>query len=283
MSQGSDRLPDADGTARVPDRVDWIHLGLLIRERRAELGLTQREVHSFGGPSPATLYQLEAGRPGSYRPHILRRLERALGWGPGSVRRALAGQLPVLDSDGEPVAPPRPDRAARPAPQPYDRTGRPERPGAPDRRDRDGHTADQDGHADQDDHAADQDGRAWVAAFRDLPIAPQRKLALLAGLLQEMIAELDGSAGHRSRLDGRRVDGHGLDGQHLDGHGVDHDGRRLDGHGVDHDGRRSGNGATGNGGTGPGPGAGRSPLDRFGVFDPGRIRGLPPLDPRTGG
>jgi transcriptional regulator with XRE-family HTH domain len=80
---------------------NWDHLARLIRDRRAELGLTQREVHNIGGPSPATLYQLESGHPGSYRAHILRRLERALGWAAGSVRRALAGGLPVLDGAGE--------------------------------------------------------------------------------------------------------------------------------------------------------------------------------------
>jgi transcriptional regulator with XRE-family HTH domain len=89
----------------------WDHLARLIRERRAELGLTQREVHSVGGPSPATLYQLESGHRGSYRPHILRRLERALGWGAGSVRRALAGGLPLLEGETE-NPPPRPVQTA---------------------------------------------------------------------------------------------------------------------------------------------------------------------------
>jgi transcriptional regulator with XRE-family HTH domain len=76
-------------------------LGRHIRERRAELGLTQAEVASVGGPSPATLYQLESGLRGSYRPHILRRLERALGWGAGSVRRVLAGGVPLLEGETE--------------------------------------------------------------------------------------------------------------------------------------------------------------------------------------
>ncbi len=91
----------------------WDHLARLVRERRAELGLTQREVHSVGGPSPATLYQLESGHRGSYRPHILRRLERALGWGTGSVRRALAGGTPLLEGESEsPVGTPRPVHTA---------------------------------------------------------------------------------------------------------------------------------------------------------------------------
>ena len=105
MSQDSDQNPSSGHDQRNSDPGAWDHLARLIRERRAELGLTQREIHSVGGPSPATLYQLESGQRGSYRPHILRRLERALGWDAGSVRRVLAGGVPLLDGDGK-VSPP---------------------------------------------------------------------------------------------------------------------------------------------------------------------------------
>src|SRR2546423_14773005 len=94
MGRGSDddASPGGDRDAGLgsEEHTGWDHLARLIRERRAELGLTQREVHSVGGPSPATLYQLESGHRGSDRPPMLRPLERALGWGTGSVRRALA-------------------------------------------------------------------------------------------------------------------------------------------------------------------------------------------------
>lgn len=319
MSQGSDRTPDPDGSGHVPDRADWAHLGLLIRERRAELGLTQREVHSFGGPSAATLYQLESGRPGSYRPHILRRLERALGWGAGSVRRALAGQLPVLDSDTEPATTPAPDRAPRVtpdrapriAPEPADPPGAPDPADRRDRvhrADRGSQTGQRGDWADHDDPGVDPDGRAWATAFRSLPMDPHRKLALLAGLLQEMAVELatvdadraalDGSRGSVAlpRLDGRpaRLDGNR---PHLDGNREEHDGTRprLDGNRPDHGATDNGSGSRhddpyrnrdsgspGNGG-GPGRARGPSPLDRFAAFDPTALRGLPPLDPRTGG
>jgi transcriptional regulator with XRE-family HTH domain len=82
-----------------------------VRERRTDLGLTQAEVHSAGGPSPATLYLLEAGRRGSYRPQILRRLERALGWRAGSIRRVLAGGQPLLEVEQESLSPIGDDRA----------------------------------------------------------------------------------------------------------------------------------------------------------------------------
>jgi transcriptional regulator with XRE-family HTH domain len=171
MSQGIDHSAGPRRDQHNADPAAWAHLARLIRERRADLGLTQREVHSVGGPSPATLYQLESGHPGSYRPHILRRLERALGWGAGSVRRALAGGLPVLDGDGEVGLPVREERASVP-PQ-----------------------------ADRTDWL---DSEEWVAGFRKLPIDTRDKLLILSGLLQEMISDLapasDGRPG-RSQAD----------------------------------------------------------------------------------
>jgi transcriptional regulator with XRE-family HTH domain len=111
--QAKDRDPGlAEG--HDPDRQDWSRLGRLVGERRTDLGLTQAEVHSAGGPSPATLYLLEAGRRGSYRPQILRRLERALGWRAGSIRRVLAGGQPLLDAEDEIVSPIGADRASLP-------------------------------------------------------------------------------------------------------------------------------------------------------------------------
>ena len=110
MRPGSDDDHDPDRQ----DRQDWSRLGRLVRERRTDLGLTQAEIHGAGGPSPATLYLLEAGRRGSYRPQVLRRLERALGWRAGSIRRVLAGGQPVLDDAEEIPSPVRDDRARVP-------------------------------------------------------------------------------------------------------------------------------------------------------------------------
>jgi transcriptional regulator with XRE-family HTH domain len=145
--QGKDQdrgLSDDHG----PEQPEWGYLGRLVRERRAELGLTQAEVHSAGGPSPATLYLLESGHRDSYRPHILRRLERALGWRANSVRRVLAGGRPTLDDEDETTSPIREDRTNVP------------------------------------------NGHAWMASFRQLPIAPRDKLLILSNLLEETIAEL---------------------------------------------------------------------------------------------
>jgi transcriptional regulator with XRE-family HTH domain len=104
---GRDQGSDED---RDPDQQGWFHLGQLVRERRTELGLTQAEIHSAGGPSAATLYLIETGRRGSYRPQVLRRLERALGWRAGSVRRVLEGGQPVLEGEEKIISPPGEDR-----------------------------------------------------------------------------------------------------------------------------------------------------------------------------
>jgi transcriptional regulator with XRE-family HTH domain len=108
---GRDQGSDED---RDPDQQGWSHLGQLVRERRTELGLTQAEIHSAGGPSAATLYLIETGRRGSYRPQVLRRLERALGWRAGSVRRALAGDQPTLEGEDTITSPVGEDRASVP-------------------------------------------------------------------------------------------------------------------------------------------------------------------------
>jgi transcriptional regulator with XRE-family HTH domain len=153
MGQGSDQ----DAGSDREEHAAWDHLAQLIRERRAELGLTQREVHSVGGPSPATLYQLESGHRGSYRPHILRRLERALGWGAGSVRRALAGGMPLLEGEADrpPARPERPSGLPRPV------------------------------------HTEPLNTTDWIDGFRNLPIGTREKLVILSSLLEETIAGLD--------------------------------------------------------------------------------------------
>jgi transcriptional regulator with XRE-family HTH domain len=154
-----------------PETQDWPHLGRLVRERRTDLGLTQAEIHGAGGPSPATLYLIESGRRGSYRPQVLRRLERALGWRAGDIRRVLAGGQPETEGESEPAP-------SAPAPAPP----------APD------------------DLAGAPDAQAWMTSFRRLPLSPHDKLLMLSRLLEEVIAELStgpndqwSSAGRASR------------------------------------------------------------------------------------
>jgi hypothetical protein len=108
-SQGIQRVPVPDDQSERQQ--GWLFLAKLIKERRLDLGLTQAQVHSAGGPAPATLYLLENGCRTSFSPQILRRLERALGWRAGSIRRVLAGGRPELDDEGASIPSIRENRA----------------------------------------------------------------------------------------------------------------------------------------------------------------------------
>ena len=111
-SQGIQQVPVPDDQSERQQ--DWLFLAKLIKERRLDLGLTQAQVHSAGGPAPATLYLLENGCRTSFSPQILRRLERALGWRAGSIRRVLAGGRPALDDEGASIPSIRENRADLP-------------------------------------------------------------------------------------------------------------------------------------------------------------------------
>jgi len=93
---------------------DWQRLGVLVSERRGDLGMTQEDVRAAGGPSTATQRLIEGGHQDRYQPAILAREEKALEWQRGSIRRILAGGDPVPVSDA-PAAPPQ--IAPAPVPQ----------------------------------------------------------------------------------------------------------------------------------------------------------------------
>jgi hypothetical protein len=73
---------------------DWQRLGTYVTRRRHELGLTQPQVQAAGGPSAATVRNIESATQTSYRDGILRALERALKWPSGAVDSILAGGEP---------------------------------------------------------------------------------------------------------------------------------------------------------------------------------------------
>ena len=73
---------------------DWLRLGTYVRERRTELGLTQEEIATRGGPSTATLRLIEGGK-GPFRAKSLRQLADALHWTPESPRAITAGREPA--------------------------------------------------------------------------------------------------------------------------------------------------------------------------------------------
>lgn len=76
--------------------MDWNRLGAFVKQRRAsELGLSQSEVTSRGGPSVPTLRQIENGVAGNFRAQTFAELEKALQWAPGSAQRILQGGDPT--------------------------------------------------------------------------------------------------------------------------------------------------------------------------------------------
>ncbi|WP_245839922.1 helix-turn-helix domain-containing protein [Mycobacterium aquaticum] len=69
----------------------WEKLAVEVRNRRADLGLTQIEVGERGGPAVETLRAIENNRAGRLSPRMRRALERAIEWEPGSVDVVLEG------------------------------------------------------------------------------------------------------------------------------------------------------------------------------------------------
>ncbi|AEF43093.1 helix-turn-helix domain-containing protein [Hoyosella subflava] len=60
-------------------------LARAVRERRKELGLSQSQLHGRGGPSGPTLVRIEHAEVPLPGPVTLAKLDRALGWTPGSA------------------------------------------------------------------------------------------------------------------------------------------------------------------------------------------------------
>lgn len=77
----------------------WERLAQLVRARREHEGWTQLDVVTRGGPSLDRLQAVEAARHTRYSPRTLGKLERALGWGAGSIRAILEGGEPTLAQD----------------------------------------------------------------------------------------------------------------------------------------------------------------------------------------
>ncbi|MGI5274663.1 helix-turn-helix domain-containing protein [Nonomuraea sp. CA-218870] len=74
---------------------DWQRLGRYVKERREQLRLTQHAVTVRGGPSVATVRNIEAATAERYRGSTFTQLEDALGWERGSVDAILRGGDPT--------------------------------------------------------------------------------------------------------------------------------------------------------------------------------------------
>ncbi|MET8985939.1 helix-turn-helix transcriptional regulator [Nonomuraea wenchangensis] len=75
---------------------DWQRLSRFVKERREHLRLTQHDVSARGGPSVATVRNIESAAAEGYRGRTFSQLEDALGWTRGSVDAILHGGQPSL-------------------------------------------------------------------------------------------------------------------------------------------------------------------------------------------
>jgi hypothetical protein len=88
--------------------MDYAALARAVTARRVDqLGLTMVEVQARGGPSVSTQTVIESGTPGgSYAPATMAKLDRGLGWEPGSAVGVLMGREPVPAGRIATIAPP---------------------------------------------------------------------------------------------------------------------------------------------------------------------------------
>jgi hypothetical protein len=74
---------------------DWERVAEAVRERRHALGLKQTDVP---GVSPASWRKLEGAKQESYKLFLLRAVERALQWAPGTIEAIASGTPPPAPS-----------------------------------------------------------------------------------------------------------------------------------------------------------------------------------------
>ncbi|WP_241479838.1 helix-turn-helix domain-containing protein [Mycolicibacterium neoaurum] len=65
-----------------------------VTERRRALGISRAQMFARGGPSPSTMNKALTGDRGLSR-STLERIDRALGWAPGSAETAMSGGAPT--------------------------------------------------------------------------------------------------------------------------------------------------------------------------------------------
>ncbi|MEU2236111.1 helix-turn-helix domain-containing protein [Streptomyces vietnamensis] len=84
---------------------DWKHLADTIEAARETKNLTQVALAEKAGVSESTIQNLESGQERKRVPASLHKIERALGWKPGSGERVLEGGEPEEQQE-ETAAPP---------------------------------------------------------------------------------------------------------------------------------------------------------------------------------
>lgn len=65
-----------------------------VSERRRALGISRTQMFARGGPSPSTMNKALTGDRGLSRT-TLERIDRALGWSPGSAESVMGGGIPT--------------------------------------------------------------------------------------------------------------------------------------------------------------------------------------------
>lgn len=65
-----------------------------VSERRRALGISRTQMFARGGPSPSTMNKALTGDRGLSRT-TLERIDRALGWSPGSAESVMDGGIPT--------------------------------------------------------------------------------------------------------------------------------------------------------------------------------------------
>jgi hypothetical protein len=92
----------------IGDRQSQERLARAVKTRRAALKLRQQDLSERGGPSKATLYNIENAVVDTFSPPTIQMLEVSLDWAHGSVQSIVTGgepePLPVDPEEGDEVA-----------------------------------------------------------------------------------------------------------------------------------------------------------------------------------
>lgn len=98
-----DRLLQGDTSEPNPPAGGWSALAEAAQRRRAQLGLRQNDLEYRGGPSGATVRNIEQCARATYSPKTLRQLEAALEWERGTAGEIVNGQPDPETATSRPV------------------------------------------------------------------------------------------------------------------------------------------------------------------------------------
>jgi transcriptional regulator with XRE-family HTH domain len=79
----------------------WADVAKVVNDRMAERSITQHELATLSGVSPATLRKIQAGDPQQRTRAVLANISRALGLAEDHLWRVSRGESPASDSQSE--------------------------------------------------------------------------------------------------------------------------------------------------------------------------------------